>query len=114
MEAIDLSIGIVPGVIKPRKPSKGADKKDYVKKNEFTSKSKSWKGSRKRSYSKSYKSKSSRSSSNSSSDFGHFKYQIGDVINKKYRIEEFLGDGTFGRVLEVKSLDNNEFYAIKV
>ena len=31
-----------------------------------------------------------------------------------YKITDFLGDGTFGRVLEVKDLKYNEYYAMKV
>ncbi len=70
----------------------------------------------KMSYSRSASSRSSSSSASSSSspDLGHFKYKIGDVINEKYKIEEFLGDGTFGRVLECKNLENGELYAVKV
>ena len=72
--------------------------------------------SHKMSYSRSASSRSSSSSASSSSspDLGHFKYKIGDLINEKYRIEEFLGDGTFGRVLECKNLENGELYAVKV
>jgi hypothetical protein len=58
---------------------------------------------------------SSSSSSSSSSDLGHFRYKIGDLINGTYKIEEFLGDGTFGRVLECSKIGGgSEKYAVKV
>lgn len=69
----------------------------------------------KRSYTpKQQKSPSSSSSSSSGKDEGHYEYKIGNLINGKYRIEKLLGDGTFGRVLECKNLNDRELYAIKV
>ena len=81
------------------------------------------------------KSKNKRSSSRSSSgnedngkDAGHFKYKIGQIINNfkvrnlsffvynsyNKQILQHLGDGTFGRCLEVKDLDTHKVYAMKV
>jgi len=36
---------------------------------------------------------------------GHFQYTIGQVLNSKYTIKGFLGDGTFDRVLLVEDTD---------
>ncbi|CAD8145506.1 unnamed protein product [Paramecium pentaurelia] len=49
-------------------------------------------------------------------DAGHFEYQIGMKIKAgQFVITRFLGDGTFGRVLEVKTCNttNNNYYAMK-
>lgn len=60
-----------------------------------------------------------RSRSNSSSvsvskqDDGHYEWRIGEVICQRYTVTGFLGDGTFGRVLEVKDTDGTE-KAIKI
>eukprot|EP00357_Protocruzia_adherens_P032055 CAMPEP_0115047052 /NCGR_PEP_ID=MMETSP0216-20121206/49095_1 /TAXON_ID=223996 /ORGANISM="Protocruzia adherens, Strain Boccale" /LENGTH=604 /DNA_ID=CAMNT_0002430211 /DNA_START=17 /DNA_END=1834 /DNA_ORIENTATION=- len=51
---------------------------------------------------------------NRSEDEGHFSYMIGDFITKKYKITKFLGDGTFGRVLECFDKDKGETVAIKI
>jgi len=32
----------------------------------------------------------------------------------RYKIENFLGDGTFGRVLDCRNLEDNQMYAVKV
>ena len=31
-----------------------------------------------------------------------------------YQVVKFLGDGTFGRVLECQALDDRRYYAVKV
>jgi len=35
----------------------------------------------------------------------HYSWQEGDLIAGKYKIIDFLGDGTFGRVLEVEDTE---------
>lgn len=61
--------------------------------------------------------KRSRSNSSSESvskqDDGHYEWRIGEVICQRYTVTGFLGDGTFGRVLEVKDTDGTE-KAIKI
>jgi CDC-like kinase len=49
------------------------------------------------------------------SDAGHYNYRVGQHFKKgKYEVTKFLSDGTFGRVVEVKNLNDNKFYAMKV
>ena len=43
---------------------------------------------------------------NSTQEDDHYIYKIGSTLNKRYKIIKHLGDGTFGRVLEVKNLEN--------
>lgn len=90
--------------------SKKITKKESRSKSSYVSRDRHYSNSK----SVSKKSSSSSSPSSSKSDEGHFKYKVGEIINKKYKILEFLGDGTFGRVLECKNLENGENYAIKV
>ena len=60
-----------------------------------------------------------RSRTNSSSesvsrqDNGHYEWKIGETINNKYIVTGFLGDGTFGRVLEAKD-SNGSLCALKI
>jgi serine/threonine protein kinase len=60
-----------------------------------------------------------RSRTNSSSESvsrqenGHYEWIVGEVIVGKYTVTGFLGDGTFGRVLEVKDLEGS-IKAIKI
>ena len=62
--------------------------------------------------------KKSRSRSSSESvlrqDIGHYEWKTGDIIEGKYSITGFLGDGTFGRVLEVRDLGDGSFKAMKI
>lgn len=44
---------------------------------------------------------------------GHYQYTIGQVLNSKYTVKGFLGDGTFGRVLLVEDTDGVQ-KAVKV
>jgi len=46
-------------------------------------------------------------------DAGHYEFRVGMMINQ-YKVLRHLGDGTFGRVLEVLSLENYNTYAMKV
>jgi serine/threonine protein kinase len=46
-------------------------------------------------------------------DAGHFKHKPGIWI-KDYKVIAHLGDGTFGRVLEVKDRETSKLYAMKV
>lgn len=51
----------------------------------------------------------------SEGDAGHYDFQIGQLFKHgKYEITRFLSDGTFGRVVEVKNLEDQKFYAMKV
>jgi len=58
--------------------------------------------------------------SNSSSDSGSDKselfypFEVGEVINKKYKVQKHLSDGTFGRVLQCEDIYNNKQYAMKI
>ena len=44
----------------------------------------------------------------------YFPYQIGDVIENKYKIINRISDGTFGRVLKIQDIQSKEFYALKI
>ncbi|CAG9324619.1 unnamed protein product [Blepharisma stoltei] len=54
-----------------------------------------------------------RSHSTYNQDAGHFEWQEGQMINDRYKVKGLLGDGTFGRVLEVEDQDGS-FKALKV
>ena len=57
----------------------------------------------------------SSSSSSSSSDPPHFVWYPGQLINDRYRVRKLLGDGTFGRVLQVEDTQQfDQVYALKV
>ncbi|XP_049539147.1 serine/threonine-protein kinase Doa-like isoform X1 [Anopheles darlingi] len=45
---------------------------------------------------------------------GHLIYNLGDVLNNKYKIIANLGEGTFGRVVKVKDLEVDCFKALKI
>jgi len=49
-----------------------------------------------------------------SKDAGHFKHREGTIIHNKYRICKHLGDGTFGRVVEVEDIQTQKRFAAKV
>ena len=55
--------------------------------------------------------KRSRSGSSSESvsreDNGHYEWRVGEIINENYTVIGFLGDGTFGRVLEANDKYGN-------
>ena len=59
-------------------------------------------------------SKNSSSNSYSSSDIEYYPYEIGEIIDNKYQVIEHISDGTFGRVLKIKDIINNDYYAIKI
>ena len=44
----------------------------------------------------------------------YFPYQIGEIIENKYKIINHISDGTFGRVLKIQDIQSNKFYAIKI
>lgn len=47
-------------------------------------------------------------------DAGHFEWTPGQAITPRYQVKGLLGDGTFGRVLEVEDLQDNSTKAMKV
>lgn len=47
-------------------------------------------------------------------DAGHFEWTPGQAITPRYRVKGLLGDGTFGRVLEVEDLQDQSVKAMKV
>ena len=47
------------------------------------------------------------------SDAGHYEWHEGQVLHSRYRVTRLLGDGTFGRVLEVTDTDGT-VKAVKV
>ncbi len=55
----------------------------------------------------------SSSESCSRQDEGHYEWKLGEVLCERYTVTGFLGDGTFGRVLEAKDQDGT-IKAIKV
>ena len=59
-------------------------------------------------------SKNSSSNSYSSSDIEYYPYEIGEIIDNQYKVIEHISDGTFGRVLKIKDIINNDYYAIKI
>lgn len=60
-------------------------------------------------------SRSRCSSSSSSLSPAHFVWYPGQLIKDRYRVRKLLGDGTFGRVLQVEDLlQNDQVYALKV
>jgi len=71
---------------------------------------------------KKYRSSTNRSSENNKNgvkkikddEEGHLIYEIGDILQNRYRIKSTLGEGTFGKVLRCKDLDTNETVAVKV
>jgi len=45
---------------------------------------------------------------------GHLVYKFGDVLQGRYKILETLGEGTFGKVLKVHDLYQNQQVALKI
>ncbi|KAG5672772.1 hypothetical protein PVAND_002867 [Polypedilum vanderplanki] len=45
---------------------------------------------------------------------GHLIYHAGDMIQNRYKILATLGEGTFGRVVKVKDVENDQTMALKV
>ena len=107
--------------------SYSSSRRSYRRKDSNSSKRRSYRRKEKKhyssesSYSKSYRSyRKEKKREKESKDAGHFDYEIGDVINNKYKITNFLCDGTFGRVLEcIKCneellINKNKKYAVKI
>lgn len=44
----------------------------------------------------------------------YYPYAIGEIINNKYLVINYIYDGTFGQVLKIKDIYSNNFYAIKI
>ncbi|CAE7196946.1 SEC62, partial [Symbiodinium natans] len=44
----------------------------------------------------------------------HFEWRVGLQMNSRYVVSKFLGDGTFGRVLQAKDCKRNRQVAIKI
>jgi dual-specificity kinase len=59
------------------------------------------------------RSRSSTRKHSRSASKDYFKYTIGDILNSKYKITGLLGEGTFGRVLEVED-DSGKRLAVKI
>lgn len=48
-------------------------------------------------------------------DDGHLIYQAGDILQARYEVRSTLGEGTFGKVVEVKDLQSkNDHLALKI
>ena len=45
---------------------------------------------------------------------GHLIYQCGDVLQNRFKIMSTLGEGTFGKVVQVKDLYKSEIVALKI
>ena len=45
---------------------------------------------------------------------GHLVYKEGDMLQDRYRIISTLGEGTFGKVLQVQDLYKNRAVALKI
>lgn len=45
---------------------------------------------------------------------GHLVYKIGDLLQGRFKIVSCLGEGTFGRVLQVKDLLKDQMVALKI
>ena len=59
-------------------------------------------------------SSSSTSRSSPVQDAGHIDIEPGTIVHDNYLIRHILGDGTFGRVFEVKDLRDDTVKAMKV
>ena len=47
-------------------------------------------------------------------DEGHLIYQSGDILQERYKILSTLGEGTFGKVVRVLDLRNEQVVALKI
>ncbi|XP_065157880.1 serine/threonine-protein kinase Doa isoform X2 [Atheta coriaria] len=57
---------------------------------------------------------SSRAPSIEDDEEGHLIYHVGDVLLNRYKIDQTLGEGTFGKVVRVDDLDTNHTMALKI
>ena len=69
---------------------------------------------RRRSRSHSTSPSSDPAKKNRSQDAGHFEWTEGATIASRYSVKKLLGDGTFGRVLEVEDSQDQSIKALKV
>jgi len=88
--------------------------KERSKQHRKEKKSEKRKESKKKEYISKQKKPSSDDGKDRSKDAGHFKYKIGDILKDRYEITDHLGDGTFGRVLEVYDNQKKRKYAAKI
>ncbi|CAH0765707.1 unnamed protein product [Bemisia tabaci] len=63
---------------------------------------------------RSYSSQSSRAPSVEDDGDGHLIYRQGDILQDRYNILATLGEGTFGKVVKVKDLTNDNIMALKI
>ncbi|XP_045581351.1 probable serine/threonine-protein kinase dyrk2 isoform X2 [Procambarus clarkii] len=59
-------------------------------------------------------SSSSRAPSVEDDEEGHLIYRNGDVLQDRYKIITTLGEGTFGKVVKCRDLQNDRFLALKI
>ena len=45
---------------------------------------------------------------------GHLIFKIGDILQSRYKITAELGEGTFGKVVEIEDLQKDKILAIKI
>ncbi|XP_071537656.1 uncharacterized protein [Panulirus ornatus] len=57
---------------------------------------------------------SSRAPSVEDDEEGHLIYRNGDVLQDRYKIITTLGEGTFGKVVKCRDLQNDRFIALKI
>jgi len=57
---------------------------------------------------------SSRPASVEDDEQGHLVYRKGDILQDRYKIEDTLGEGTFGKVVKVRDLNNDQVIALKI
>uniref|UniRef100_A0A0P4W7G5 dual-specificity kinase n=2 Tax=Scylla olivacea TaxID=85551 RepID=A0A0P4W7G5_SCYOL len=57
---------------------------------------------------------SSRAPSVEDDEEGHLIYRSGDVLQDRYKIISTLGEGTFGKVVKCRDLQNDRFLALKI
>nr|XP_045581368.1 cyclin-dependent kinase 11B-like isoform X4 [Procambarus clarkii] len=57
---------------------------------------------------------SSRAPSVEDDEEGHLIYRNGDVLQDRYKIITTLGEGTFGKVVKCRDLQNDRFLALKI
>ncbi|XP_064090537.1 dual specificity protein kinase CLK2-like isoform X1 [Macrobrachium nipponense] len=57
---------------------------------------------------------SSRATSVEDDEDGHLIYRNGDVLQDRYKIITTLGEGTFGKVVKCRDLQNDRFIALKI
>ncbi|XP_045136695.1 probable serine/threonine-protein kinase dyrk2 isoform X2 [Portunus trituberculatus] len=71
-------------------------------------------GKNKHHYSFCSPSSSSRAPSVEDDEEGHLIYRSGDVLQDRYKIISTLGEGTFGKVVKCRDLQNDRFLALKI